>query len=75
MKRFVLPELAPYYALFVIAALIAFLTRTGGIAAYLAAIALFMLGTGIVFRPKMHRPTRRECVRALLGAGRSRGSR
>jgi len=51
MKRFVLPELMPYYALLPMGVLINWLMSSGSPVAHLLAFGLFAVGTAIVFRP------------------------
>jgi hypothetical protein len=75
MKRFVGPGTEHGYALLAIGAGIHVLTQAGTGVAYVIAIGLGVIGTGIVFGFK--RP-RDRCVggpTAVLGAGRSKGSR
>lgn len=50
MKRFVLLELMPAYALLATGALIYLLENSDSTFAHLAAFGLFAVGTGIVFR-------------------------
>jgi hypothetical protein len=50
MKRFVLPELMPYYALLPMGILINWLMSSGSSIAHLVALGLFAVGIGIVFR-------------------------
>ena len=75
MKRFVLLELMPSYVLLTIGALIYLLESSDSTFAHLAAFGLFAVGTWIVFRPQKFTASVRACFRALLGAGRSTGSR
>jgi hypothetical protein len=75
MKRFVLPELMPSYVLLAMGALIYLLESSGGTLARLAALGLFAAGVWIVFRPRKFTAGARASLRALLGAGRSTGSR
>lgn len=75
MKRFVLPELLPSYVLLAIGALIYLLMGSGGTLTHLMAYGLFAVGTWIVFRPQKLIAGARTVSTALLGAGRSKGSR
>ena len=75
MKRFVLPELMPAYALLVTGALIHLLENSGDTYAHFGVPALFAVGVWIVFRPQKFTAGARVVSRALLGGGRSKGSR
>jgi hypothetical protein len=75
MKRFVLPELMPSYVLLVTGALIYLLESSDSSFAHMGAFGLFAVGAWIVFRPQRFTAGARASLKALLGGGRSRGSR
>jgi hypothetical protein len=75
MKRFVLPDLMRSYVLLGMGALIYLLETSESTFARLGALGLFAVGTWIVFRPQKFTAGASASLRALLGAGRSRGSR
>jgi hypothetical protein len=75
MKRFVLPELVPSYVLLAMGALIYLLENSESTFAHLGAFGLFAVGAWIVFRPQKFTAGARASLRAVLDAGRNRGSR
>ncbi len=75
MKRFVLPELMLSYVLLGMGALIYLLENSESTIAHLGAFGLFAAGAWIVFRPQQFTAGARASLRAVLGAGRSKGSR
>ena len=75
MKRFVLPELMLSYVLLVIGALIYLLESTDSTFAQFGAFGLFAVGAWIALRPQSFTAGARASLKALLGAGRSTGSR
>lgn len=75
MKRFVALELMPAYALLTMGVLIHLLESSGGTFPRLVSFGLFAVGAWIVFRPQKLIAGARTISTALLGAGRSKGSR
>jgi hypothetical protein len=75
MKRFVIPELLPSYALLAMGALIYLLESSDSTFAHVGAFGLFAVGVWIVFRPEKFTAGANASLKALLGGGRSKGSR
>ena len=65
----------PSYVLLGMGAVIYLLESSDNAFAHLGAFGLFAAGAWIVFRPGKFTSSARASFRALLGAGRSRGSR
>ena len=75
MKRLVFVDLVPAYALIAIGALVELLDHAGTGLAYVAVVALYVIGIAIIFDPMRIRNWRSGRPTGLPGAGRSTGSR